>query len=119
MARTPGRRRIHLVRFETPAKVSDGGGGFVITWGEHAVVYADIERQRSFRSDMERLNSGGLEATPVVRIHVLSTAKTRAITGEMRAVQVGTGATFNVSHVQDIEGLNRNLVVTCREGAPA
>ena len=118
MARTPGRQRIHLVRFETPVKVSDGGGGFSTSWVEHVTVYGDIERQRSFRSDMETLNSGGLNATPVVRVHVLSTVKTRAITGEMRVVEVATGRTMNVSHVQDIGGLNRLLVVTCREGKP-
>ena len=60
--------RRHKVRFEKPIKVSNGGGGHTRTWQEVCTVRCEVERQRSFRGDVEQLNAGGVASMPGLKV---------------------------------------------------
>lgn len=109
----------HRVKFEAEQEIASEGGGRTTEWVEHTTESCNIERLQSFRSDVERVLSGGNSANPIVRIHIMSHAKTRSITNAMRVLDLVTGVYMNVTTApQDLEGKGRELVVTATVGLP-
>ncbi len=109
------------VTVERPSTSADAFGGETGAWVEHCEVWAKIERQQSFQRASERIMAGAVDAQPPARIHVRKTAKTAAITGDMRFVHVLEDVTtfYNVAAPpQDLEGLGRILSIMVTQGAP-
>jgi head-tail adaptor len=110
------------VTIEKPTKVSDGRGGFTVTWETHWEGPARIERFRSFRGDVERLTKGAVDAHPIVRIHVRyddETAELLRTGAGMRVINVDEAITMNVNFAQDMNGRRENIVITATEHQPS
>ena len=112
----------HRVRIERAAKVSDGRGGFTVTWATFWTGPAHIERLRSFRGDVERVTKGGIDAHPIVRIHVRRHTLLDEVlrnASEFRAVNLDDGITMNVNFAQDLTGKREEIVITATENQPS
>lgn len=114
-----GRSRNRLIRFEVRADAEQVGGGRDGPWEEHCTAWAGFERVESLRGDIERMVGGAVNSRPLIRIVVDSTTQTRAITAEMQAVDTATNQRMNINYVQDLTGMNREIVITATEGAPS
>jgi len=99
------------VLFEKAVDVDDGGGGVTRAWETRVKEPAQVERVRSLAREMERVQSGGLEAQPVVRLHVRAHGLTRQITTGDRAVNLDTNEVMDVQSIQEAEDSRRWLVV--------
>lgn len=111
----------HFVRIEKPTKVSDGGGGFTVTWQLVTEEHALIERIKSFRGDVERLSAGGVGSNPIVRVHVRHHTGTEPLLrfgAGWRVIDVDTDRVMNINFAQDIEGRGVNIIITATENAP-
>lgn len=106
-------------RFVIEAYVDPDGIDATGSWVEHCQVYGRVERTPTLRGDIERLSGDGVKSLPTVRIHVDSTSETRAIDNTMRARDRQSGLIMNIQYVQDLDGMDRKLVITATENAPS
>ncbi len=112
-----GRSHRHRIRFDQPVDKDDGIGGFIVSWEPVCTERGEIERIKSLRVDVERIQAGSRESMPIVRIHIDSHSITRTLDNTMRAVDLDGGKTFDINSVQDLDGDNRSLTITATENA--
>jgi SPP1 family predicted phage head-tail adaptor len=106
MALRAGRLR-HRIVLQSAGEAADGGGGFTVTWGDVATLWAAIEPLKG----SERLRAQQLE-TPVT--HRVTIRHRAGVTAKMR-VKFGSRA-FNIRAVIDPQERGRTLELLCEEG---
>lgn len=121
MSKSAGRFR-SAIRIIRDVKVSDGAGGFTLTPETFWEGPAHLERMPSFRGDVERLHAGGIGSHPIVNIHVRYddlTAQLPLIGAGMRAFDLDSGITMNITFAQDMTGTQRMVMITASEHLPS
>lgn len=115
-----GRQRNRAVWIEYWTETKNTGGGATRVWSKLHVnpVRCRYERFQTFRGDIERMKLGGINSMPLVWIYMDLTPLTEQITTEMRLVDVDTGKVMDINAIQDMEGRNREIMISATEGSP-
>lgn len=98
------------VAFQAEANTPDDAGGNALGWATVATVWATFRPA----SGSERLEGGRLEATAPAMLTVRSTAATRAITTEHRAMIGGTP--YQIRSIVPADRRNRLLEMVLEKG---
>lgn len=100
------------VNVERNSPVSDGYGNTVGGWG---TLYAGVPASVLPMKGGEVVRMSRVESSGAVEIWMRSSSETRSITPSDRLINSATGAIYEIRHIADLTGRNRDLLFTCEE----
>lgn len=94
------------VALEEPVEVSDGGGGFDLTWTQRFTRWGALAMP-TLRAQQEAIAAGALQSTTGGTLTVRDDSDTRTITAKWRAVvttRANVATTWNIREVRPAVG---------------
>ncbi len=117
----PAGRLRSTVAIERQVKVSDGYGGYIVTWTQISTVPAQIVPVRSSGRGIDGVSGGGIVSMPHVEVHMRHSddlADLLANATGYRLRNPETNEIYGVNAAQDFAGRRAMITVTATKGEP-